>query len=73
MKKLTKLHAILIIVLLAILATAVYFSFSYQGAQAKQPDIKDVSVQRTSLTNYANDRVVSFDLTIILNSDVERI
>lgn len=39
----------------------------------EQPDIKDVSVRRTSLTDYANDRVVSFDLTIILNSDAERI
>jgi cell division protein FtsB len=37
----------------------------------EQPDIKDVSVQRTSLTEYANGRVVSFDLTIVLNSDVE--
>lgn len=37
-----------------------------------QPDIKDVSVQSTSLTNYANGRVVSFDLTIVLNSDIER-
>jgi Tfp pilus assembly protein PilO len=39
----------------------------------EQTDIKDVSVQRTSLTDYANGRVVSFDLTIVLNSDVERI
>lgn len=39
----------------------------------EQPDIKDVSVQRTSLTDYANGRVVSFDLTIVLNSEVERI
>lgn len=39
----------------------------------EQPDIKDVSVQRTSLTDYANGRIVSFDLTIVLNSDVERI
>lgn len=38
----------------------------------EQPDIKDVSVQSTSLTNYANGRVVSFDLTIVLNSDIER-
>ncbi len=38
----------------------------------EQPDIKDVSVQRTALTDYANGRVVSFDLTIVLNSDVER-
>ncbi len=37
----------------------------------EQPDIKDVSVQRTSLIDYANGRVVSFDLTIILNSDIE--
>lgn len=39
----------------------------------EQPDIKDVSVQRTSLSDYANGRIVSFDLTIVLNSDVERI
>ncbi len=39
----------------------------------EQPDIKDVSVQKTSLTDYANGRVVSFDLTIVLNSDVGRI
>lgn len=38
----------------------------------EQPDIKDVSVQSTSLTDYANGRVVSFDLTIVLNSDIER-
>lgn len=39
----------------------------------EQADIKDVSVQKTSLTNYASGRVVSFDLTIVLNSDIERI
>jgi len=39
----------------------------------EQRDIKDVSVQETALTDYANGRVVSFDLTIVLNSDVERI
>ena len=39
----------------------------------EHPDIKDVNVQRTSLTDFANGRVVSFDLTIVLNSDVERI
>lgn len=39
----------------------------------EQPNIRDVSVQRTSLTDYANGRVVSFDLTIILNSNVEAI
>lgn len=37
----------------------------------EQSDIKDVRVQRTSLTNYANSRVVSFDLTIVLSSQVE--
>ncbi|MGI9248495.1 MAG: PilN domain-containing protein, partial [Woeseiaceae bacterium] len=39
----------------------------------EQTDIKDVNVKNTSLTDYANGRVVSFDLTIVLNSDVERI
>jgi len=37
----------------------------------EQPDIKDVSVQSTSLTDYANGRVVNFDLAIVLNSAVE--
>ncbi len=46
---------------------------TFVRALFEQPDIKDVSVQKTSLTNYANGRVVSFDLTIILNSDIERI
>lgn len=44
---------------------------TFVRALFEQPDIKDVSVQKTSLTNYANGRVVSFDLTIILNSDIE--
>ena len=44
---------------------------TFVRALFEQPDIKDVSVQKTSLTNYANGRVVSFDLTIVLNSDVE--
>lgn len=34
----------------------------------EQRDIKDVNVKRTSLTNYANGRVVDFDVTIVLNS-----
>lgn len=45
---------------------------TFVRALFEQPDIKDVSVQRTSLTDYANGRVVSFDLNIILNSDIER-
>ena len=44
---------------------------SFVRALFEQANIKDVSVQRTSLTDYANGRVVSFDLTIILNSDVK--
>ncbi len=46
---------------------------TFVRALFEQPDIKDVSVRRTSLTDYANGRVVSFDLTIILNSDAEHI
>lgn len=45
---------------------------TFVRALFEQPDIKDVSVKKTALTDYANGRVVSFDLTIVLNSDVER-
>ncbi len=41
MKKLTKLHTILAVLLIAVLAISAYFSFSYRGAEAKQPDIMD--------------------------------
>ena len=34
----------------------------------EQPDIKDVKVQKTAQTSYANGRVVEFDLTVVLNS-----
>lgn len=44
---------------------------TFVRALFEQPDIKDVSVRRTTLTDYANGRVVSFDLTIVLNSEVE--
>ncbi len=37
----------------------------------EQPSIKDVSVQKTALTEYASGRVVEFELTIILNSAIE--
>ena len=37
----------------------------------EQPSIKDVSVEKTSLTDYANGRVVEFELTIVLNSAIE--
>lgn len=36
----------------------------------EQESIKDVSVQRTERTDYANGRVVSFQLTVILNSAI---
>lgn len=34
----------------------------------EQQDIKDVNVQRTSQTDYANGRVIDFDMTVVLNS-----
>jgi len=34
----------------------------------EQQDIKDVNVQRTSQTNYANGHAVNFDMTLVLNS-----
>lgn len=37
----------------------------------EQPSIKDVSVQKTTQTEYANGRVVDFELTIVLNSAIE--
>jgi Tfp pilus assembly protein PilN len=39
----------------------------------EQQDIKDVSVQRTSQTDYANGRVIDFDLTVVLNSASEEL
>ena len=45
MKKLTKLHAILILVLIAALAITAYLSFSYRGVEAKQPDVRDEITQ----------------------------
>jgi len=34
----------------------------------EEADIKDVNVQKTSQTNYANGHAVDFDLTVVLNS-----
>ncbi len=34
----------------------------------EQQDIKDVNVQKTSQTDYANGRAVDFDMTVVLNS-----
>ena len=41
---------------------------NFVRALFEEPAIKDVNVQRTSLTNYANGRVVEFDVTVVLNS-----
>ena len=38
----------------------------------EQHDVKDVNVRRTSQTEYANGRVVEFDLTIVLTSAFRR-
>lgn len=38
----------------------------------EQRDIKDVNVQRTSQTGYANGRVVEFDITVVLNSALRK-
>lgn len=41
MNKLTKIHFILMAVLVAVLAAGVFFTFSYRKAEAQQPDIQD--------------------------------
>jgi len=38
----------------------------------EQPDIKDVNVQKTSQTDFANGRVVDFNLTVVLNSAIRK-
>lgn len=44
---------------------------TFVRALFEQPSIKDVNVRKTSRTDYANGRVVSFELDIVLNSAVE--
>jgi len=44
---------------------------TFVRALFEQSSIKDVSVQKTSLTDYANGRVVEFELTVVLNSAIE--
>lgn len=44
---------------------------TFVRALFEQDSIKDVSVRKTALVDYANGRVVSFELTIILNSAIE--
>lgn len=43
---------------------------TFVRALFEQPNIKDVSVHKTSLASYANGRVVNFELGIIFNSAV---
>ncbi|MDH3748429.1 MAG: PilN domain-containing protein [Gammaproteobacteria bacterium] len=38
----------------------------------EQRDIKDVNVQKTSQTDFANGRVVDFNLTVVLNSAIRK-
>lgn len=38
----------------------------------EEPDIRDVNVQKTSQTGYANRRVVDFAMTVVLNSALKR-
>jgi len=44
---------------------------SFVRALFEQPDIRDVSVRKTSRTNYASGLVVNFELGIVLNSAIE--
>ncbi len=44
---------------------------TFVRALFEQDSIRDVSVQKTSLTDYATGRVVEFELTIVLNSAIE--
>ena len=44
---------------------------TFVRALFEQKSIRDVSVQKTSLTDYASGRVVDFELTIVLNSAIE--
>ncbi len=41
MNKLTKIHVVLIPLLILVLAGSAYFSFSYRGVEAKQPDMSN--------------------------------
>ena len=41
---------------------------TFVRALFEQPGIKDVNVKKSALTDYANGRVVDFDLTVIMNS-----
>jgi len=44
---------------------------TFVRALFEQESIRDVSVQKTTLIDYANGRVVKFELTIVLNSAIE--
>ena len=55
MKKLTRLHTILIILLIVVLAVTVYFSFGYRGVEAKQPDIRNEITQALMRLNLVKE------------------
>lgn len=44
---------------------------TFVRALFEQPDVKDVNVQKTTRSDYANTRVVNFDLTIVLNNSLK--
>ena len=41
---------------------------SFVRSLFEQPDVRDVNVQKTTRSDYANTRVVNFDLTVVLNN-----
>jgi hypothetical protein len=45
---------------------------TFVRALFSQPEVTDVNVQKTSLTDFANGRVVDFDLNVVLNSALEK-
>ena len=58
MKKLTRLHVILIIVLVVIVVTTAFSFFSYRAAEAKKPELQDeitLAVMQLSAAQEEND------------------
>ena len=44
---------------------------SFVRSLFEQDDVKDVNVQKTTRSDYANTRVVNFDLTVVLNNSLK--
>lgn len=63
MRKLTKLHVLLIVLLVGVLATTIYFMNSYQQVEAKQPDIQDEIVKALARLEDAKKVEPPIDLT----------